>query len=98
MQGKNVFPPELLTETADGFALLNTLLEKSKYAAGDEVTIADFCLIACITTLEFYVPIDNEKYPKLSEWDKRIRELPYYHVSEPGLERYKKMAKERLKQ
>lgn len=68
---------------------LNTLLERTKYIADDNVTIADFCVIACISTSELIIPIDEAKFPKLAEWVKSIKQLPCYNVNLPGLEKFK---------
>lgn len=88
----------MLKEADEAFILLNTLLEGKAYAAGDELTIADFCLITCVATLDFYVRVDESKYPNLAAWFKKIKRLPCYGVSESGLENYKKLVTERLKQ
>lgn len=89
-------PQELLKDAEDALSIFNTLLEGSRFAAGDEVTVADFCLIASVTTLDFDVPVDKEKYLRVATWVKEIKKLPCYGVNEPGLILYKKMANERL--
>lgn len=94
----NSFPQELLKEIEQAFTTLNTLLERSKFAAGEKVTIADFCLITCVTTLDFYVPANESKYPRLAIWVKEMKSLPCYSMNEPGLQLYKAMATQRLKQ
>lgn len=87
-----------MKEIEEAFTTLNTLLEKSKFTAGDEVTVADISLIACVTSLEYYVPVDEVKYPKLASWVKKIQALPFYELNEPGLKIYNEAVQERLQQ
>lgn len=97
IEQKGSFPSELLKDAEETYSILNTLLEKSIFAADDEVTIADFCLIASVSTLQFYKPISKTNYPKLNTWVERIKALPCYGENVQGLEQYKRLAIERLK-
>lgn len=73
------------------YALLNTFLEKTKFIAGDTLTIADFCIITTVSSGELFVPIDEAKFPKLVDWAKRIKELPCYAAGLPGLKKFQDM-------
>lgn len=53
-------------------------MQNSKYLAGDELTVADLCAIATISSIDEIVTIDAEKYPKFTQWIKRMSQLPYY--------------------
>lgn len=93
-----MYPENVLKDTEDAFTLLDTLLKRNKFAAGNEVTVADFCWISSVTTLNFYVSVDAGKWPHLASWVERIKKLPCYAVNEPGLKQYEQYASERLNQ
>lgn len=57
---------------------MEEFLEKGDYVCGDELTIADFCCIATISSIDKIAVIDPEKYPKLVAWTKRMEGLPFY--------------------
>lgn len=79
------------------YSFLNTLLEKTEYIAGDSLTIADFSVIASISSSEILVPIDEAKLPKLANWSKKMKELPCYASSVPGLKELEEMLLSKLK-
>lgn len=79
---------ELLNETYESYELLNIFLTKTKFVAGNEVTLADFSLFATITTINLFVPIDEAKYPKVAAWIKAIKELPCARENEAGLKQF----------
>lgn len=66
---------------------LNGFLERTKYCAGDEVTIADFAILASIST---YVDgggnLQLDSYPNIQRWYKDAQEnVPGYERTVPGL-------------
>lgn len=61
--------------------LMEAFLERGPYLCGNELTIADFCCAATVSSLGHYASIDGDKYPKLLKWFKRMTELPYYTSS-----------------
>lgn len=44
------------------YAFIETFLEKNDWIAGENMTIADLSLIATISTLDEFIPVDKEKY------------------------------------
>ncbi|XP_034105728.1 glutathione S-transferase 1 [Drosophila albomicans] len=61
------------------YALLERFLAGHAYIAGDQLTIADFSIVATLSTLHLsFAPVDAVKYPELSAWLSRISALPYY--------------------
>ncbi|BFG03232.1 glutathione S-transferase 1-like [Drosophila madeirensis] len=62
----------------DVYATLETFLTINKYIAGKQLTIADFHIVAILSIIEIFLPVDAGKYPKLSAWMQRIAQLPYY--------------------
>lgn len=80
----------------ESYNLLNTYLQKTKFIAGDNLTIADFSIGATISSAKFLLPVDEEKFPKLAEWVKRLEKLPYYSVNIPGEQKFKDLILSKL--
>ncbi|KAL5287378.1 GstE2.2 family protein [Megaselia abdita] len=76
-------PEELVTAVYEGFDFLETFLANSNYLVGNTMTVADICCIATVSSLVF-APINPVKYPKLTDWIKRMKQLPYYETNENG--------------
>ncbi|KAJ6647179.1 Glutathione S-transferase 1 [Pseudolycoriella hygida] len=66
------------------WSLMEAFLENGKFVCGDSITIADYCCIATISSVDTVAPIDAEKYPKLTAWKKLMEGLPNYHVNVQG--------------
>lgn len=60
------------------WAILEGFLENNLYLCGEEMTIADLCCIATVTSLNEIATIDPEKHPQLTQWIERMAELPYF--------------------
>lgn len=60
------------------YPLLEGLLAANEYLAGNELTVADICAIATVSSVDEVAPIDPTVYPRLAAWVKRMKELPYY--------------------
>lgn len=75
----------------DGYGHLNTFLKNQNWVTGDKITIADFSLIADVTTLRILYPVDSKRFANVSAWLKRAEGLPYYDVNRPGLEDFREM-------
>lgn len=58
--------------------ILEQFVSETPYMCGNELTIADFCLIASISSINKVLKIDSVIYPNLNKWIKRMEELPYY--------------------
>lgn len=76
-------PEKCVAEVYEAFDFLEIFLANSKYLVGNTMTVAD---ISCITTVSslLFAPINPIKYPKLNEWIKRMKQLPYYETNENG--------------
>lgn len=58
--------------------LLEGFLANGDYLAGNELTIADFCAVATVSSVNETATIDPVKYPRLTAWLQRLAKLPYY--------------------
>lgn len=75
-------------EAALGF--FNTFLEGNKYAAGNELTVADISLVATISSYDV-AGFDLSKYPNVNKWYALCKEtVPGYSINQAGLEEFKK--------
>ncbi|XP_049309684.1 glutathione S-transferase D1 [Bactrocera dorsalis] len=73
---------------------LESFLQAHTYFAGEQLTVADFSLVATVTTLFTYAELDTSKYPKIHEWVRRLEELPYYaEANGAGLKQYNDIVK-----
>ncbi|KAF5279731.1 hypothetical protein FQA39_LY05421 [Lamprigera yunnana] len=91
MQGARKILTNDIINVTNIYEDLEKLLEGKTWAAGSNLTLADFALIPIITTAELIVPIDETKCPNLIGWIRRSKQLPYYHYDGKGLETFKTM-------
>ncbi|RZC35595.1 uncharacterized protein BDFB_005180 [Asbolus verrucosus] len=59
----------------EAYAFLEAFLAGNRWMAGDYVSIADYSIISSISSLNVFVPVDAEKFPKLTNWMKQCRRL-----------------------
>ncbi|XP_036330481.1 glutathione S-transferase 1 isoform X1 [Rhagoletis pomonella] len=79
------------------YEILEEMLKEHPYVCGDDLTIADFCCVATITSVDEVAPIDEFKFPKLRAWLKRLSETPSYQkINQDGADELKKIFKEIL--
>lgn len=77
--GSPEVPKEKVQYIEKCWPLMEAFLERGPYLCGNELTIADFCCVATVSSLGKYGGnITSDKYPKLLSWLKRMAELPYY--------------------
>lgn len=58
--------------------MLEGFLEHNEYLCGSALTIADYCCISTIKSMDKYAPMDAEKFPKSLAWLKKLEQLPVY--------------------
>lgn len=63
---------------------MEAFLANGKYVCGDTITIADYCCIATISSVDTVAPIEAKKYPKLLAWIKLMEALPIYQENAAG--------------
>ncbi|KAJ8979579.1 hypothetical protein NQ317_019154 [Molorchus minor] len=91
---KEVTNEELLIEA---YGQLETLLEQSTYVAGETLTLADFSIVATVTSANLLVPIASNRFPKISAWLARIQKLPYYaEANQKGLDVFADYVKSKM--
>ncbi|XP_062547685.1 glutathione S-transferase E14-like [Armigeres subalbatus] len=69
---------------------LEVYLTKSKFVACDRLTVADFPIVATLSTVETICPILESRWPKVTAWYETMKQLPYYKkANQVGLDKIK---------
>ncbi|XP_043066791.1 glutathione S-transferase 1-1-like [Drosophila bipectinata] len=71
-------PQAKIDALAEAYKNLNLFLKDSDFLAGDNLTIADFHVLAVLTGWVYFLEIEPSKYPRLAGWIQRMKRLPYY--------------------
>lgn len=76
---------------------LEKLLEGKTYVAGNELSVADFSIVATISSSNIVAPIAENRYPNISNWLSRMQKLPYYkEANQEGVDAIASVIKSRL--
>ncbi|KXJ77065.1 hypothetical protein RP20_CCG008440 [Aedes albopictus] len=68
------FNEELFKKLEEAFEFLEIYLGQGAYVAGDKLTVADFCVLATVTTMKEAAGIDFSKYPNIERWYAQLSE------------------------
>ncbi|KAG5887919.1 hypothetical protein JTB14_003016 [Gonioctena quinquepunctata] len=86
--GSKTVSKDVVAAIMDGYTSLETLLERSSYVAGEDLSLADFSLITTVTSLNVCVPVASNRYPNITKWMEKMREMPYYaEANQEGLDK-----------
>lgn len=67
------------------------------YVAGSSLSVADFSMVATVSSLNVFVPIASNRYPKITEWLNRMQSLPYYaEANQAGLDMFTNVMKSKM--
>uniref|UniRef100_A0A2H1WKF1 SFRICE032845.2 n=1 Tax=Spodoptera frugiperda TaxID=7108 RepID=A0A2H1WKF1_SPOFR len=78
IKGKKTIEQEQLDGVTEGYEYMEAFLSRTKYIAGDHVTIADIAILSTVSTQDQILPIDGQKrYPKLKAWLEELKATPY---------------------
>lgn len=77
--GSSEMPENHIKLVSKCWDILEAFLENGKYLCGDELTVADFACICNFYAVDSFAPIDQYKYVKLTEWIKRMGEIPFLY-------------------
>lgn len=73
--------PKAIEHTYQAYDWLELFLVKDLYLVGDNLTVADLSNVTLVSQIALLVPIDSLKYPKVTEWVRRIELQSYYFES-----------------
>lgn len=72
------FPQAGINGVLAAYDFLEAFLKDDPYFVGNNITVADYCLAATISTSQFAAEIDAMKHPKLLVWFGKMKSLPFY--------------------
>nr|UQS35834.1 glutathione-S-transferase epsilon 2 [Plodia interpunctella] len=88
--------PENLEKIEKAYGFTESFLT-SPWLVGGEVTLADICCVATISSMNEVLPIDGNKYPNLVGWLERCeKEIFYKKGNESGLLQFRQLLKSKL--
>jgi len=91
-QGKKMsdLDPEKEKKAKEAYKMFDDSLANQKYAAGDELTLADLSIMASLTMPEGF-NYDLSEFKNITEYQNRLmKELPYYEeINKEGMEQFK---------
>lgn len=71
-------PEERIKYVYTALDILERFLANTPYVCGNELTIADLCIVATAASLTEIIPLDPAKHTKIIQWIERLSKLPYY--------------------
>lgn len=77
---------------------MERFLENGKYLCGDQLSIADISCIATLSSMDSFLPIEEDKYPKLVKWVQTMKAFPFYEVNRKGAEMCQELMWNKLKE
>ncbi|XP_046398080.1 glutathione S-transferase 1-like isoform X1 [Ischnura elegans] len=88
-RGKKELSPEAKQEVEEAYAFMEKFLEERAWVAGNNMTIADFCCVSSITSLECLVP-GIASHPKLAAWVEKCKRnmVGYEEANQKGLDNF----------
>lgn len=64
-----------------------------------QLTIGDLAILPTLSTLEYFFPIREDKWPNIVRWYAELRKLPYYEeANQKGLDELKGFLSEIMKE
>jgi len=86
MRLKQPADPEKLKKLEEALEFLDGFLAKTKYAAGDDITIADYALVSSFSTI-LVAGVDCTRFSNVTRWYELCRKnLPGIEINEEGVE------------
>lgn len=76
--GATDYPADAVKEVHGAYEFLESFLKDDFYMVGNGITVADYCCVATISTVQTAVPILVDKYPKLADWYERMKAVSFY--------------------
>ncbi|KAJ8717506.1 hypothetical protein PYW08_005905 [Mythimna loreyi] len=97
MAGQSAPTANQIENLNDAYGILEKYLQKTKFVAGNHMTIADVSLVAGISSINVLVPVDA-KYTRVHAWWNSLKEEDWYKKANlPGLAQYEELMKSKLK-
>lgn len=76
--------------------MLNTFLEGQKFAAGEQITVADHVILTTCVSL-MAAGLDLSKYSNITSWVNRCKtQMPYFDEAQDGVELFGNFIKSKI--
>lgn len=85
MTNKCSKPQQLLEAISEAYNFLESFLNENDFLAGNEVSLADICCFATVTSMLFQ-ELDPIKHERTIEWIHRMKGIPFCEVNQKGAE------------
>lgn len=85
-KGVKEFTQEQINGIIEAYEVVEGFLadEDAKYLCGNQATIADISIWCTMLSLQYVVPIDEHKFPKMMKWLKLMKTRPTYELNHNG--------------
>ena len=91
------FPIDNIKELHSAYNFLEAFLANDEYLVGNNLTVADYCVVASVSTAQIMAPLDPMKHPKLLNWLNRMENISFYSEDNgKGLAIYKNILLSKL--
>lgn len=78
LKGAAEFPADAIEQIHEAYSLMEAFLKEDPYLVGQQLTLADLCCLATVSTAQISAPISAVRFPRLHTWFQRLTELPFY--------------------
>lgn len=83
-----------LKKIRDCIDVLESYLSETQFIASNYLTIADFSIVAVLSTVELLLPICADQWPKTCTWYQRMKDLECYtDGNQIGIDKLRKLLK-----
>ncbi|KAL1502343.1 hypothetical protein ABEB36_007497 [Hypothenemus hampei] len=89
--GATSVPKEKLDVIDSSLGFLEVLLKDKEFVTGSHLTIADICLLATVSTINIFYPLQVEKYPKTKNWFDSLKKSSFYQANLDGIQKFTDM-------
>lgn len=88
--GESEVPEEANDKLIEAFGFLEAFLGENEWMVGENLTLADLSVCTTLVSVELFIPVDEERFPHLTAWLQRVKELPYFEeCNQAGLDEFK---------
>ncbi|KAK9884349.1 hypothetical protein WA026_005299 [Henosepilachna vigintioctopunctata] len=76
----------------EAYGFIEKYLETYSWVADEEMTIADFSILSTVVSIELVIPVEEDRFPKLTEWIAKGKALKYFdECNSQGLDHLKEL-------
>ncbi|CAH0399528.1 unnamed protein product [Chilo suppressalis] len=80
-------PKEVILGIKNAYRMLEEYLSQSTYLADENMTIADVCAVATVSSLDGMYPVEEKRYPKTRRWLDTMYNKDFCRIAnQPGCE------------